>query len=344
MAKRDVDVVVGARTDEASFRQTEQKTKGFLSRLSGGGGGGDPLQRTAAASERLGKMVQAVALVEAGSRTIEASMNLAAGLSARMRGDMEASADAIEKAYQVMRTAPVIGSVTGAIETVMAMTTHRQEAADIARFTAEAAENMINAAEERVYLAKRLAEQAASENKLRAMEAERWREERLEGLEGYELEIALIKERMRARKDELIVMQRAFRTAADQRRFEIEWNRQRDRMLREIERVEARRSEEARSVIREQMQAFFARFRSTPRVGDGPAIRADDPTIPFRASDPTSVSSSIMRGNRSDGEAAQWAQQLRLSQKQAAEQEKTNGILALLLSATKSQSLAPVLN
>lgn len=60
MAQRDLDVVIGARTDAASFKRAEQKTAGFMKQIAGRGDGGvvaqaaalhHSLQRIGAAAE-----------------------------------------------------------------------------------------------------------------------------------------------------------------------------------------------------------------------------------------------------------------------------------------------------
>lgn len=337
MARRDVDVVIGARTDDASFNRAQQRTDGFLRRL--GGGKGDPLAVTSAASERMSKMVQAVALVEAGARTIDATFNLIVGLSARMRGDMEASADAFEKAYQTMRTAPVIGSVTGTIETIMGSTVFKKDMERVADLQDRMAKANANIAKNEAFQAKVLKERADAEQKLAQLREERWRAERLEGKEGFDLEIALIQERMQARKLELIAMQDVFATWKEQARFEKEWQQQQLLFEREIARVEERRREDAIQKIKAHMKLFFSFFSPAP---DAP--EATPSPVPFRASDPTTVSSSLLRGFRSDISQSKEAERVRLANQQLEEQRKGNGLLTQLINATKGQTAAPILN
>lgn len=340
MARRDVDVVIGARTDRSAFAKTEQETKGFLGRLRGATGGRDPLQATSMASERLAKAVQAAALVEASARTIDASFNLVAGISQRIRGDMEASAESIEKAYQTMRTAPVIGSVTGAIESVMSMTTHRNMVKETAELNAEILEMQQWQTQEIARQNKILAERASARQRLANMIRETDREERLAGLEGYDLQIALIKERMRARKDELLLIRDTLKTVKEEQRINREWIRYRDLALEEIAALEKKRAKEAADEWRKN---FFSLFKSVPQVL-GVSVEAP-PEAPFRASLP-----SLLTGNLLTGAAAQSEQGASLANRQVKAAEETNvkldrqtSILSQILQATRGQTLAPVL-
>lgn len=97
MAKRNVDVVVGARTDAASFQKAEQRTRGFFARLRGasGGGGGESttdaaLQRTSRAAETLSKVVQIGAILKEGIGAFNASVEVTRGIMAGLKGDAEA--------------------------------------------------------------------------------------------------------------------------------------------------------------------------------------------------------------------------------------------------------------
>lgn len=94
MARRDVDVVIGARTDDASFNRAKTRTEGLLSKIRGGAGGGisdsAALQQTARAAEMISKIAQVAMILKEAVGTFNASLDIGRGIMAGMAGDAEA--------------------------------------------------------------------------------------------------------------------------------------------------------------------------------------------------------------------------------------------------------------
>jgi len=116
--KRDLDIQVGAETDESSFRRAEQKTKGFLSRLRQATPGGGTtervsgLERSSQILATLGQAAAVVAALEAAASAVEAGFNLARAYSAEAAGNLEESAAGFRSTVEQMRALPLgLGSL-----------------------------------------------------------------------------------------------------------------------------------------------------------------------------------------------------------------------------------------
>lgn len=131
MARRDIDVVVSARTDAASFKQAENRTRGFFSRLRGAGvggveGGRSSLERSQAL---LGKVAAVTATIVAAKEAVNiiASAGLMfAAKAAEARGDIEAAAEAWSKSIEILRGGTITGpfvQMAEAIETLRGIET-----------------------------------------------------------------------------------------------------------------------------------------------------------------------------------------------------------------------------
>ena len=341
MAKREVDVVIGAKTDDASFRQTEQKTKGFLKRLTGGGKGGDALDHTSRASERMGKIVQAVAIVEASSRTIDATFNLIGGITASMRGDMEASAAAIDKAYETMRTAPVIGSAMGAIETIMAATVSRGHVRSIEEANKKIAQRTKEKLENDTKNAAVLREQATAQERLQKIIDQGNRDRQLREVENpFEKEMFLIRERATARLTELHLLGQILKHTDAIHSIEIESAQVRRVLEEDIAKIRERRAADAQKRVDDAMSSMMGFFKT------GKSKETEDKTpLPFRAGLPGLTQGLLLSGQAT---AAQTKSTEAIRRQQTAENTEKNtadtvSVLRQLLEATRG-SAAPVLN
>lgn len=120
MARRDLDVVIGARTDAASFKRAESRTRGFLSRLrgagadSGEGAAEAALQRTSRAAETISKIAQAMMLINEGIGTFNASLEIGRGIMAGMEGDAVAMDEALLRARDSINQT-MMGRIGGTI-------------------------------------------------------------------------------------------------------------------------------------------------------------------------------------------------------------------------------------
>lgn len=114
MAKRNVDVVVGARTDAASFQKAEQRTRGFFARLrgaSGGGGGGDKsaLEQSQRLLGQVAAITATIVAVKEVANILNSASNMFAARSAEARGDIEAAAKSWAASVELLRS----GTITG---------------------------------------------------------------------------------------------------------------------------------------------------------------------------------------------------------------------------------------
>jgi hypothetical protein len=173
---------VSARTDAASFKQAETRTRGFFSRLRGAGAGGvegglseAALQRTSRAAETLSKVVQIAAIVREGIGAFNASLEIGRGIMAGMAGDAEAFDQSMIAAGDAIKTTLLgaAGSVVGE-----AIFGDRADAAKIEQEVADAERRRIARLKEIIKQQQRLAaisKQAASLNVAAFQETERLR-------------------------------------------------------------------------------------------------------------------------------------------------------------------------
>ncbi|MEM6505444.1 MAG: hypothetical protein AAF711_08245 [Planctomycetota bacterium] len=116
MAKRDVDIIIGARTDDASFQRASRKTNGMLARLRSRAG--NPaiqteqardavLQRTSRAAETISKIAQAAVLLKEGAAAFNAALEIGSAIRAQIAGDIVARDDAL------LRTRDLLNQTTG---------------------------------------------------------------------------------------------------------------------------------------------------------------------------------------------------------------------------------------
>ena len=89
MAQRDLDVVIGARTDAASFKQAEQKTAGFMKQIAGRGDGGVVAQAAA-----LHHTLQRIGAAGEMAKTAMAGMN---GILKAANGDAEGMVESFKQ-------------------------------------------------------------------------------------------------------------------------------------------------------------------------------------------------------------------------------------------------------
>ena len=122
MTRRDLDVVIGARTDAASFKQAEAKTKSMMGRIAsiggGGAGGASALDRSNAALGKVAQVTAAVVAIKDAAAAIGGFSEIAAGHAAEARGDYEAAAAAFERGFDNLRSGAVTGPILALAEAI----------------------------------------------------------------------------------------------------------------------------------------------------------------------------------------------------------------------------------
>ena len=232
MARRDLDVVIGARTDAASFKRAESRTRGFLSRLrgagadSGEGAAEAALQRTSRAAETISKIAQAMMLINEGIGTFNASLEIGRGIMAGMEGDAVAMDEALLRARDSINQT-MMGRIGGTIGE--AIFGDERDAERITKQTEEAQSRNQAALEQTNRI--RMAAQKIIDDEATA--------QRLAGLEGVELakEQARIKAEALIEELEILKSQNRNRQVAlklDEAIAAVE--RQRDRRIEELDR------------------------------------------------------------------------------------------------------------
>ena len=232
MARRDLDVVIGARTDAASFKRAESRTRGFLSRLrgagadSGEGAAEAALQRTSRAAETISKIAQAMMLINEGIGTFNASLEIGRGIMAGMEGDAVAMDEALLRARDSINQT-MMGRIGGTIGE--AIFGDERDAERITKQTEEAQARNQAALEQTNRI--RMAAQKIIDDEATA--------QRLAGLEGVDLakEQARIKAEALLEELEILKSQNRNRQVAlklDEAIAAVE--RQRDRRIEELDR------------------------------------------------------------------------------------------------------------
>ena len=232
MARRDLDVVIGARTDAASFKRAESRTRGFLSRLrgagadSGEGAAEAALQRTSRAAETISKIAQAMMLINEGIGTFNASLEIGRGIMAGMEGDAVAMDEALLRARDSINQT-MMGRIGGTIGE--AIFGDERDAERITKQTEEAQARNQAALEQTNRI--RMAAQKIIDDEATA--------QRLAGLEGIDLakEQARIKAEALLEELEILKSQNRNRQVAlklDEAIAAVE--RQRDRRIEELDR------------------------------------------------------------------------------------------------------------
>ena len=232
MARRDLDVVIGARTDAASFKRAESRTRGFLSRLrgagadSGEGAAEAALQRTSRAAETISKIAQAMMLINEGIGTFNASLEIGRGIMAGMEGDAVAMDEALFRARDSINQT-MMGRIGGTIGE--AIFGDERDAERITKQTEEAQARNQAALEQTNRI--RMAAQKIIDDEATA--------QRLAGLEGIDLakEQARIKAEALLEELEILKSQNRNRQVAlklDEAIAAVE--RQRDRRIEELDR------------------------------------------------------------------------------------------------------------
>lgn len=131
MARRDIDVVVSARTDAASFKQAENRTRGFFARLRGAGIGGVEGGRTSLEKSQalLGKVAAVTATIVAAKEAVNvvaSAGQMFAARAAEARGDIEAAAEAWSKSIETLRGGTITGpfvQMAEAVESLLGLET-----------------------------------------------------------------------------------------------------------------------------------------------------------------------------------------------------------------------------
>lgn len=200
MARRDLDIEIGAETDEQSFRQAERKTKGFLSRLRSDTGDGrgreqvSGLERSSRVLATLGQAAAVVAALEAAASGVEASFSLAAAFSKEAAGDLEAANQAFKETFESARQLPLgLGSVVRLFESVESQVTGQQTLRELYEGS-----QRINAE-----FSRGLAETAKRLETISRLQKRNEVEARLFGKEGIELEIERARIAAESRQEEI---------------------------------------------------------------------------------------------------------------------------------------------
>jgi hypothetical protein len=112
MAQRDLDVVIGARTDAASFKRAEQKTRSMFARLRGAGEGGPTgLERSQRFLGQVAAVTATVVAVKDAAGILTSASQMFAAKTAEGKGNVEEAAAAWSSAIETLRQ----GALTGAL-------------------------------------------------------------------------------------------------------------------------------------------------------------------------------------------------------------------------------------
>jgi len=112
MAQRDLDVVIGARTDAASFKRAEQKTRSMFARLRGAGEGGPTgLERSQRFLGQVAAVTATVVAVKDAAGILTSASQMFAAKTAEGKGNIEEAAAAWSSAIETLRQ----GALTGAL-------------------------------------------------------------------------------------------------------------------------------------------------------------------------------------------------------------------------------------